>query len=46
MSRVASKLYDRYRYQREIGAALARWAEHVLVLVEKRERNVVAMQPA
>ncbi len=39
-------IYDRYRYQREIAAALARWAEHVLALVEGRESNVVALQSA
>ena len=39
-------IYDRYRYQREIGAALARWAEHVLALVEGRESKVVALQSA
>jgi integrase len=39
-------IYDRYRYQREIAAALARWADHVLALVEGRESNVVALQPA
>jgi integrase len=39
-------IYDRHRYQREIGAALARWANHVLALVEGRESNVVALQPA
>jgi hypothetical protein len=36
-------IYDRYHYQREIGAALARWAEHVLAIVEGRESNVVAL---
>ncbi len=39
-------IYDRYRYQREIAAALARWADHVLALVEGREGNVVALQHA
>jgi integrase len=39
-------IYDRYRYQREIAAALARWADHVLALVEGRKSNVVALQPA
>jgi integrase len=34
-------IYDRYRYQSEIKAALALWAEHVLALVEKRESKVV-----
>jgi integrase len=39
-------VYDRHRYQREIAAALARWAEHVLAIVEGRESNVVALQTA
>jgi hypothetical protein len=34
-------IYDRYRYEREIAAALALWAEYVLALVEKRESKVV-----
>jgi integrase len=37
-------IYDRYRYQREIGTALARWSDHVLALVEGRKSNVVAFQ--
>ena len=39
-------IYDRYRYQREIAAALARWSEHVLALVDGRDSNVVALQSA
>jgi len=39
-------IYDRYRYQREIGGALALWGEHVLALVEGRESNVRALQSA
>jgi integrase len=39
-------IYDRHRYQREIAAALARWAEHILALAEERESNVVALQRA
>ena len=39
-------IYDRYRYQHEIGAALARWAEHVLAVVEGLESNVVTLQSA
>jgi len=35
-------IYDRYRYQREIGAALARWDEHVLAIVKGRESELVA----
>jgi integrase len=34
-------IYDRHRYQSEIGAALALWADHVRVLVEGGERKVV-----
>ena len=39
-------IYDRYRYEREIAAALTRWAEYVLALVEGRESNVVTLQSA
>ena len=39
-------IYDRHHYQREIGNALARWADHVLAIVEGRESNVVALQSA
>ena len=39
-------IYDRYRYQHEIGIALARWAEHVLAVVEGRESKVVTLQRA
>ena len=39
-------IYDRYRYEREIAAALARWAEHVLALVEGQKSKVVALQSA
>jgi len=38
-------IYDRYRYQREIAAALALWSEHVLAVVDGRESNVIALQP-
>ena len=37
-------IYDRYRYQREIGAALALWTEHVLALAEGREDKIVALR--
>jgi integrase len=37
-------IYDRYRYQREIGAALVLWAEYVLALVENRETKVVTLR--
>jgi integrase len=39
-------IYDRHRYQREIGAALALWAEHVLAVVGDRESKVVPLQRA
>ena len=39
-------IYDRHRYQREIGAALALWADYLLALVEGRETNVVTLQRA
>ena len=34
-------IYDRHRYQREIGAALARWEDHVAALVEGRKDDKV-----
>jgi integrase len=36
--------YDRYRYQPEIGNALAQWAEHVTAVVEGRKSKVVPMR--
>jgi integrase len=36
-------VYDRYTYQPEIGQALARWAEHLLAIVEGRDSKVVPM---
>jgi integrase len=36
-------VYDKYRYEREIKAALALWADHVAAVVEGRERKVVAL---
>jgi len=39
-------IYDRYQYQREIGSALTRWAEHLLTVVEGRESKVVTLQRA
>ncbi len=39
-------IYDRYKYGREIGAALALWAEHVLAIVEERESKIVTLQRA
>jgi integrase len=37
-------IYNRSNYAPQMKAALARWAEHVLALVEGRESNVVAMR--
>ena len=37
-------VYDRYHYQPEIKMALARWAEHVLAVVEGREEKIVALR--
>jgi integrase len=39
-------VYNRHSYSTEKRNALARWAEHVLSLVEKREARVVALRPA
>jgi integrase len=36
-------IYDRHKYEREIKAALALWAAHVMAIVEGRTPNVVAM---
>lgn len=37
-------IYNRSVYTNEVAAALARWSEHVLALVEGRESNVVPMR--
>jgi hypothetical protein len=37
-------VYNRSKYERAVKAALARWAEHVIALVEGRESNVVALR--
>ena len=37
-------VYDRYTYRREVQMALARWAEHVVAIVENRKSNVTALQ--
>jgi integrase len=37
-------IYDRYRYQSEIKAALALWAAHVAALVEGRDATVVPLR--
>src|SRR5262249_55754140 len=39
-------IYDRHRYQREIKAALALWADHVAAVVESRESNVRPLRRA
>jgi integrase len=36
-------VYNRSSYERAVRAALARWGEHVLALVEGRESNVLAL---
>jgi integrase len=36
-------IYNRSSYEREVKAALLRWSEHVLALVEGRKSNVVAL---
>jgi integrase len=36
-------VYDRHTYEREIGAALARWAEHLGAIVAGERSKVVAM---
>ena len=37
-------IYDRHKYEREIAAALAMWAEHVMSVVEGRKAKVVPMR--
>src|SRR5262245_26842361 len=39
-------IYDRHRYQREIAAALALWADRVLAIAEGRQSNIVVLQSA
>ena len=39
-------IYNRSTYERAVKAALMRWSEHVLAIVEGRESNVVPMQRA
>jgi len=36
-------IYDRYRYQREVAAALALWADHIRTLVEGGEHKIIPM---
>jgi integrase len=37
-------IYNKARYERAVAAALARWSEHVLALVEGRTNKVVALR--
>jgi integrase len=37
-------IYDRYRYQREVGQALALWAAHILAVAEGRKAEVVSLR--
>jgi integrase len=39
-------VYDRHTYEREIGQALALWADHVLAAVENRARKIVPLRTA
>jgi integrase len=39
-------IYNRSSYERAVTAALARWSEHVLAMVEGRENKIVALQRA
>ena len=39
-------VYDKYSYDGEKRAALARWADHVLAVTEGRESNVVSLRGA
>ena len=36
--------YDRYRYEAEVGAAIAQWVEHVTAVVEGRKRKIVPLR--
>jgi hypothetical protein len=36
-------IYNRSNYERAVAAALSRWSEHVLALVEGREGKIVAL---
>jgi integrase len=36
--------YNKYRYETEVGAALAQWAEHVTAVVEGRKSKVVPLR--
>jgi integrase len=39
-------VYDKHRYEREIGSALAQWAAHVAAIIEGRESNVTPLRRA
>jgi integrase len=39
-------IYDRHKYQREMKAALALWADYVDAIVEGRESNIVTLRQA
>ena len=37
-------VYDRYRYEPEVAAALARWAEHLTAVVEGRKSKIIPLR--
>ena len=37
--------YDHYSYEGEIGAALTKWSEHVMAIVEGRKSKIVPLPP-
>jgi integrase len=39
-------VYDKHRYEGEVAAALAQWAEHVMAVVEGRKSKVVPLRGA
>ena len=39
-------VYDRHTYQREIGHALAQWAEHVAAVIDGRNSNITWLKQA
>jgi integrase len=39
-------IYDRHQYESEIAVALARWADHVLAVVENRQSKVTTLKCA
>ena len=36
--------YDKYRYEAEVGAAIAQWVEHLTAVIEGRKRKVVPLR--